>query len=118
MVISVLGLISQVVLNFIDRICDMQMNMFCNEVQYNCVVSVFCEWIVFIILFEELVKDFEVYSFVMNVFDFEDQIFGCGMMCKILESDLSDDIVLVNWFLDVWFGEIYDVFGFILFGGG
>ncbi len=118
MVISVSGLTSQAALNLIDRTRDTQMNTLRNEAQHNRAASVFRERIASISSPEELVKDFEVYSFVMNAFDLEDQIFGRGMMRKILESDPSDDTALVNRLSDARFGEIHDALGFTLPGGG
>ena len=118
MVISVSGLTSQAALNLIDRTRDTQMTTLRNEAQPNRAAEVFRDRIASISSPEELVKDFEVYSFVMNAYDLEDHIFGRGMMRKILESDPSDDSALVNRLSDARFSEIHDALGFTLPGGG
>ncbi|WP_370232653.1 DUF1217 domain-containing protein [Cognatishimia sp.] len=117
MVISVSGLTSQAALNLIDRTRDTQMTTLRSEAQHQRAASVFRERIASITTPEELVKDFEVYSFVMNAFDLEDQIFGRGMMRKILESDPVDDSALVNRLSDSRFGEIHEALGFTTSGG-
>lgn len=61
---------------------------------------------------EDLVKDYEVYSFVMKAFDLEDQIFGKAMMRKIFESDISDKKSLVNKLTDSRFKDIFNEMGF------
>jgi hypothetical protein len=117
MVISVSGLTSQAALNLIDRTRDTQMTTLRSEAQHNRAAEVFRERIASITTPEELVEDFEVYSFVMNAFDLEDQIFGRGMMRKILESDPGDDTALVNRLSDARFGEIHEALGFTVSGG-
>lgn len=61
---------------------------------------------------EDLVKDYDVYAFVMKAFDLEDQIFGKAMMRKIFESDGSDKKSLVNKLTDSRFKEIFKEMGF------
>ena len=117
MVISVSGLTSQAALNLVDRTRDSQMTTLRSEAQHERAASVFRERIASITTPEELVKDFEVYSFVMNAFDLEDQIFGRGMMRKILESDPGDNTALVNRLSDARFGAIHDALGFTAQGG-
>ena len=117
MVISVSGLTSQAALNLVDRTRDSQMTTLRSEAQHERAANVFRERIASITTPEELVKDFEVYSFVMNAFDLEDQIFGRGMMRKILESDPGDNTALVNRLSDARFGAIHDALGFTAQGG-
>jgi hypothetical protein len=61
---------------------------------------------------KELIENFEVYSFVMRAFDLSDQIFGRGMMRRILEADPSDESSLVNRLTDGRFREIHEALGF------
>lgn len=117
MVISVSGLSSQAALNLIDKTRDTQLVTLRSEGQHDRAAEVFRERIGSITTPEELVEDFEVYSFVMRAFDLEDQIFGRGMMRKILESDPSDTTALVNRLSDSRFGEIHEALGFTAAGG-
>lgn len=61
---------------------------------------------------EDLVNDYEVYSFVMKAFDLEDQIFGKAMMKKILQSDGEDKKSLINKLTDSKFKELFKEMGF------
>lgn len=61
---------------------------------------------------EALIADFEVYSFVMRAFDLEDQIFGKGMIRKILESDPVEPSSLLNRLTDSRFRELHLSLGF------
>ena len=61
---------------------------------------------------EEFVADYEVYSFVMRAFDLEDQIFGKGMIRKILESDPVEPSSLMNRLTDTRFREMHLALGF------
>ena len=117
MVISVSGLTSQAALNLIDRTRDSQMTTLRSEAQHQRAAEVFRERIASITTPEQLVEDYEVYSFVMNAFDLEDQIFGRGMMRKIFESDPGDDTALVNRLSDARFKEIHEALGFTQSGG-
>jgi hypothetical protein len=117
MVISVSGLTSQAALNLIDRTRDTQMTTLRSEAQHQRAAEVFRERIAAITTPEQLVEDYEVYSFVMKSFDLEDQIFGRGMMRKILESDPGDDTALVNRLSDARFKEIHEALGFTQSGG-
>ena len=116
--ISIGGLGSSTALRLIDATRDRQLALMQNEPANARAEQAFRDRIGAITTPEELVADFEVYSFVMRAFDLEDQIFGRGMMRKILESDPSDDTALVNRLSDARFGEIHDALGFTLPGGG
>ena len=112
MVLSISGLGSQLSLNLIDRTKDRQMETLRNEAQHQRAAESFRERISNISTPEEFVKDFEVYSFVMRAFDLEDQIFGKGMMRKILESNPDDDESLLNRLVNANFDEIHEAMGF------
>jgi hypothetical protein len=53
----------------------------------------------------------------MKAFDLEDQIFGKGMMRRVLESDPSDDTSLVNRLTDPRFEELHTAMGFVTAAG-
>lgn len=112
MVLSINGLGSQLALNFIDATKDRQMKTLRNEPQHDRAAEAFRERIASITTPEEFVKDYEVYSFVMRAFDLEDQIFGRGMIRKVLESDPSDDESLVNRLTDANLRDLHDALGF------
>lgn len=61
---------------------------------------------------DQLMEDYELYSFVMTAFDLEDQIFGKAMMSKILKSNVEDDKALINRMADPRFRALYDEMGF------
>lgn len=61
---------------------------------------------------EQLVEDFEVYSFVMKAFDLESQIFGKGMMKKLLASAPGDKGALIDRMTDNRFKELHKAMGF------
>lgn len=112
MVISIGGLGSQIALNIIDSTRQRQIISLREQPEHERAASAFRERIASISTPAELVKDFEVYSFVMKAFDLEEQIFGKGMIRKVLESDPSDETSLVNRLTDPRFGELHAAMGF------
>lgn len=112
MVLSITGLGSQLALNFIDATKDRQMDLLRNEARHQREADAFRERMGSITTPEEFVQDFEVYSFVMKAFDLEDQIFGRGMIRKVLESDPSDEESLVNRLTNSSLGELHGALGF------
>lgn len=117
MVLSISGLGSQLALNVIDKTRDRQLDALRTEPQHERAADTFRERIATITSPAELVQDFELYSFVMRAFDLEDQIFGKGMIRKVLESDPSDDSSLVNRLTDSRFGELHGALGFTTANG-
>lgn len=112
MVLSISGLNSQLALTLIDSTRDRQLETLRGEPQHARAAETFRERIAGITSPKEFVQDFEVYSFVMRAFDLEDQIFGKGMIRKILESDPTDQTSLVNRLTDARFGELHAALGF------
>ena len=110
--ISISGLGSAVALNLLDATRDRQIELLNNEPVYKRAAEAFEARIATISTPEELVADFEVYSFVMRAFDLEDQIFGKGMVRKILESDPEDPASLLNRLTDQRFREMHLALGF------
>lgn len=117
MVLSIAGLGSQLALNFIDSTKDRQMEILRNEPRNQREAEAFKERIASISSPEEFVQDYEVYSFVMKAFDLEDQIFGRGMIRKVLESDPSDETSLVNRLTNSSLGELHGALGFTTAAG-
>ena len=112
MVLSISGLGSQLALNFIDATKDRQMETLRGEARHKRDADAFLERITSITTPEEFVQDYEVYSFVMKAFDLEDQIFGRGMIRKVLESDPLDETSLVNRLTNSNLGELHGALGF------
>ncbi|MGD9862226.1 MAG: DUF1217 domain-containing protein [Pseudodonghicola sp.] len=117
MVLSISGLGSQLALKLIDSTHDRQIETLASSGQHQRAVETFRERIGQITSPEELVQDYEVYSFVMKAFDLEDQIFGKAMIRKILESDPDDKKSLVNKLTDDRFNELNEAMGFTAAGG-
>lgn len=117
MVISIVGLTSQAALKLVDSTKDSQMSQLRSRAEHERAAEAFRERIGSITSPEELVEDYEVYSFVMKAFDLEDQIFGRGMMRKILEGDPSDSSALVNVLDDSRFDVLHEAMGFVGDGG-
>ncbi len=117
MVLSITGLSSNLALNLIDATKDRQLDSMRTEPMHKRAEADFRERIGAITSPEEFVQDYEVYSFVMRAFDLEDQIFGKGIMRKILESDPDDDSSLLNNLSDSRFDEIHEAMGFTTSGG-
>jgi len=61
---------------------------------------------------DQLMEDYEVYSFVMKTFGLEDQMAGKAMNAKILTSDPDDDESLVNKLTNPAFEEMNKMMGF------
>ncbi|TDK50189.1 DUF1217 domain-containing protein [Antarcticimicrobium luteum] len=112
MVLSISGLNSQLALKLIDSTRERQLESLQSEPQHARAAERFRERIASITSPKELIEDYEVYSFVMRAFDLEDQIFGKGMIRKVLESDPTDDASLVNRLTDSRFGELHAALGF------
>jgi hypothetical protein len=105
--ISISGFGSQTALRLIDVTRDRQFDLLREDVVNKRGEEAFRERIGQIATPEELVADFEVYSFIMKAFDLEDQIFGKGMIRKILESDPVAPESLLNRLTDTRFREMH-----------
>lgn len=113
MPLSIAGLNSPLALKLIDATWDKQVQQLSDEAVHKRAVDSFRERIGSITTPEELVKDYEVYSMVMRAFDLEDQIFGKGMIRRILESDPAATDSLVNRMTDSRFGRLHEALGFV-----
>ncbi|MDF3414837.1 DUF1217 domain-containing protein [Sulfitobacter sp. M57] len=110
--IGISGIGSQAALRLIDATRDQQLESMRNEAANKRSEAAFRERIGSITTPKELVADFEVYSFVMKAFDLEDQIFGKGMIRKVLESDPVEPSSLLNRLTDTRFRELHLALGF------
>ena len=77
--ISISGLGSSTALKLIDATRDKQLDLMRDSAANKRAEEAFRDRIGDISSPEELIADFEVYSFVMRAFDLEDQIFGKGL---------------------------------------
>ncbi len=110
--ISISGLNSPNALRLIDATRDKQLVVMRNEPANQRAEAAFRERIGQITSAKELIEDFEVYSFVMRAFDLEDQIFGKGLIRKMLESDPVAPESLLNRLTDTRFREMHLALGF------
>lgn len=113
MVLSIYGMSSRVAVDFIDRTYDNQIELLAQEPVNSRAVDDFLERIGSITTPEELIEDFEVYSFVMRAFDLEDQIFGKALIQEMLEGDPDDEDALVNRLTDGRFSDLHEALGFV-----
>ena len=114
----VAGLSTSVALTVLDRIGPQARAATAEEPANARAIETFRERIGEIRTAEDLVADFEVYSFVMKAFDLEDQIFGKAIMRKTFESDRSDPKALVNRLTDQRFEDIHAALDFAPGKGG
>lgn len=106
------GASSLMALKITDATRENQLSNIRNSAQHSRLIDSFMERISDVETVDQLVDDFELYSFVMKAFDLEDQIFGKAMIKKILKSDIEDRESLVNRLTDVRFRELYQEMGF------
>lgn len=110
--ISISGLSSPTALKLIDATRDRQLSTMRDSPVNKRAEEAFRERIGNITSPKELIEDFEVYSFVMKAFDLEDQIFGKGLIRKLLESDPVAPESLLNRLTDSRFREMHLALGF------
>ena len=75
-------------------------------------IKAFEERIASITSVDDLVKDYQVYAFVMKAHGLENQMFGKAMMKKVLVSDPAEKGALVNRLTDKRFREIRNTLEF------
>ena len=110
--ISINGLGSSTALKLIDATRDRQLELLRNAPVNARSEQAFLERIEQIKSPKDFVADFEVYSYVMRAFDLEDQIFGKGLMRKVLEADPVEPSSLLNRLTDPRFRELHLALGF------
>lgn len=110
--IPISGTSSLIGLKITDATRDQQLLTLRNSAQHGRSIDAFMERIGDVETVDQLVDDYELYSFVMKAFDLEDQIFGKALIKKMLKSDASDNSALVNRLTDPRFKEMYEELGF------
>ena len=116
--ISVAGMSTNVALRIVNATEDKQQEMIRSEPQHARAIEYFMENISDVQSVDDLMEDYDLYSFVMKAYDLEDQIFGKAMMEKILKSDIEDRDALVNKLTDSRFKDLYTALGFGAGGEG
>ena len=110
--LSISGLGSSTALKLIDATREKQLTLMSNDPVNKRAEQAFRERIGSITSPKELIADYEVYSFVMRAFDLEEQIFGKGLIRKMLESDPVAPDSLMNRLSDSRFRELHLALGF------
>ena len=110
--LSISGLGSSTALKLIDATREKQLTLMSNDPVNKRAEQAFRERIGSITSPKELIADYEVYSFVMRAFDLEEQIFGKGLIRKMLESDPVAPDSLMNRLSDSRFRELHLTLGF------
>lgn len=110
--ISVAGLSTGLALRIVDATADKEHAMIPDEAEHKRAIDYFMENIEKVESVDDLVGDYQLYSFVMKAYDLEDQIFGKAMMKKVLQSDINDRGALVNRLTDDRFETLYNAMGF------
>lgn len=116
--ISLSGFTAVTGLALVDATRDSQLDSVRNDTQHSRAIEGFKERIGKIETVDQLMEDYELYSFVMKAHDLEDQIFGKAMMSKILKSNVEESDALINRLTDPRFRELYDNMGFGVDGVG
>lgn len=110
--ISTRGLAPLAALALIDRQSDRFTAAIRAEPQARREIASFRDRISKVGTVDDLVKDHQLYSFVMKAFGLEREIFAKAMMKRILTADPSDKSSLVNRLTDPRYREINKVMGF------
>ena len=110
--ISVAGMSGNVALRLVDATETKEQEMMRDAPQNARAIAYFLENIETVETIDDLMADYELYSFVMKAHDLEDQIFGKAMMEKILKSNIEEEDALVNKLTDSRFTELYTTMGF------
>lgn len=61
---------------------------------------------------DDLMKDYEVFSFVMKAFGMEEQVYAKAMIKKIVTSDSEDKMSLVNKLTSGGYRDLHETLGF------
>ena len=109
---NISGLGTNLSLQIIDKTRDKQLDAMANSPQHKRAIDYFKENIGSVVTVDDLLDDYQLYSFTMKAFGLEDQMFGKAMMKKVFESDIEDRGALVNRLNNGMFKEIYKSFDF------
>lgn len=110
--ISTAGMSPMMALGLIERKRPVFEQAIRNDAQAKREIASFRERIGTISSVDDLMKDREVYGFVMKAFGMEDQTYAKGMVRKILTSDPEDKKSLVNRLTNSDYKELHATMGF------
>ena len=99
-------------LRLVERTEDRQIEQIRKSPEHARAISIFRERMRDVETVDDLMKDRDLYVFVMKSFDLEDQIFGKGLIKKALESDINDKSSLISRLTDPRIKELYKVLDF------
>lgn len=106
------GLSSTLALSILDKTKPTQISVLETSAVHERAIDSFLEGIGDINTVEDLLDNYDVYSFVMKAFDLEAEIYGKGLIKKLLSGDSEDDGALVNILIDSRFEDLYEAMGF------
>jgi hypothetical protein len=110
--ISTIGMSTQNALKLVERTKDRQIEQISKAPEHARAIKIFRERMGKVETVDDLMKDRDLYVFVMKAFDLEDQIFGKGLIKKALESDINDKKSLINRLTDPRMKELHKVLDF------
>lgn len=99
-------------LALLDATKDKSLALIRSSAQHERAISQFREKIADVSSIDDLMKDQDLYAFVMRAHDLEDQIFGKALIRKMLTSDVTDRKSLVNRLTDQRFKDMHADMGF------
>lgn len=110
--LSISGMSSQLALKLLDATQTRELQVIQDGPANARAIQKFKDQVASITNAKDLVKNYDVYSFVMQAYNLKDQMFGKAMIQKILESDKSQTGSLINKMTDSRFTTFYDAMGF------
>lgn len=110
--LSITGMSSQLALKLLDATQTREMKLIQDSPANARAIQKFKDQVGSISTAKDLVKNYDVYSFVMRAYNLKDQMFGKAMIQKILESDKTQPGSLISKMTDSRFTTFYDAMGF------
>lgn len=110
--ITTSGMSTMNAVKLVDRTQDRQLEQVRSAPQHARAIETFRERMGDVETVDDLMNDQELYVFMMRAFDLEDQIFGKGLMRKVLESDADDKTSLVNKLTDPRIKALHEALDF------
>ncbi|MFC2970549.1 DUF1217 domain-containing protein [Acidimangrovimonas pyrenivorans] len=110
--LSISGMTGRLALTLLDKTKDAQLKSIENDPANARAIARFRDQVGSINTVDDLVGNYDVYSFVMKAYDLKDQMFGKAMMKQILSSDPTDKTSLLNKLTDSRFRTFYNAMGF------
>ncbi len=90
------GLSTPLTLKLIEKTKDKQIDVMAEQPIHKRAIENFLEKVGDVESIDDLLDDYDSYSFLMKAFDLEEKIYAKGMMKKIFESDPEDKKSLLN----------------------